>query len=593
MMSGKTGTAASRWWPDALAGAMALVIAAPVLSSGYVLSYDAIATPRQWLVPDALGLGDVAPRAVPADAVVAVLTFVLDGAIVQKALLVGLLILAGAGAWRLLPSTSTPARCVAAIAFVWNPWVAERLVIGHWWLLLGYALLPWAVRLAWRVVSAGAGWPDLARLCLAVAAGSLVPTAGVLLAVTVTAVVAVEAVAGRRSRVGAASVVWAWVVQLPWVLPALVTQGSWVQASALPGVEAFAIRAENAAGVAAAALGLGGIWNSEVVPESRLLWTAAAGAAFALIGAVYGWAPAQRAIGRSRMAALGGLALLGFLVAALTATAPGRRLLATLVDLAPGAGLLRDGHKWLAWWSLLLAVLVGFAAERLRVQAARWGAGAAVVALALLAPVVVLPDLAWGVAGRLRPVDYPADYVAVRSLLEVDAPGEVLSLPWSAFRAYEWNAGRTSLDPLPRWLTRPVVVDDALVVGGSDTPGESRRAAEVGAALASGVRAVEALPPLGVRWVVVALDTRGPEVPSGFLAGAEQVYAGDSLVLYDVGEGRAPRLWPAGTAAVVAVDLGLLAVVLGLALALFARTAARLVRSGSTSQAGGSQEPRT
>ena len=320
--SGGAGTTTSRWWPDALSVVMALVIAAPVLSSGYVLSYDAIATPRQWLVPEALGLGDVAPRAVPADAVVAVLTLVLDGAFVQKALLVVLLILAGTGAWRLLPSTSTSARCVAAVAYVWNPWVAERLVIGHWWLALGYALLPWAVRLTWRVASPGAGWPDLARLCVVVAAGSLVPTAGVLLAVTVTALMAVEAAAGRRSRWAAASVLWAWVVQLPWVLPALVTQGSWLQATTLPGVEAFAVRAENAAGVGATLLGLGGIWNSEVVPESRLLWTATAGAALAVAGAAYGWAPAQRAVGRGRLAALGGLALVGVLGAVLTATPP-------------------------------------------------------------------------------------------------------------------------------------------------------------------------------------------------------------------------------------------------------------------------------
>jgi hypothetical protein len=297
-------------------------------------------------------------------------------------------------------------------------------------------------------------------------------------------------------------------------------------------------------------------------------------------------------VGRSRLAALSALALVGVLGAVLTATPLGRELVAALIDLLPGAGLLRDGHKWLAWTALLLSVLVGFATERLRAMAARWRAGAAAVALALLAPVVLLPDLAWGVAGRLLPVDYPADYAAVRSAVETGARGEVVSLPWSGFRAFEWNGGRTSLDPMPRWLPTPTVVDDELTVGGSVVPGESRQAAAVGAALASGEPAVRTLPSLGIRWVVVALDSPGPAIPDGFLAGAKTVFEGDSLVLYDLGPGRAGRWWPAGTAAVVAVDLALLTLAVGLGVALFARTAARLVRSGPASQAGGHRNTR-
>ncbi len=412
------------------------------------------------------------------------------------------------------------------------------------------------------------------------------------MAVTVTVVVAFEAAAGRRSRLGGLAVLGAWAAQLPWMLPAVLTQGSWLAADALPGVEAFAVRAENPAGVAVTILGLGGIWNSEVVPDSRLLGTAVIGTAFALAGAAYGWRPAWQALGRSRMAALAVLAGLGLLVAATTATAPGRELLAALIDSVPGAGLLRDGHKWLAWWALLLAVLVGFAVDRLQARAARWGAAGAAVALALIAPLVVLPDLAWGVAGRLQPVAYPADYEAVREEVSTAAAGDVLSLPWSGFRAYDWNGGRTSLDPLPRWLPRPVVVDDELIVDGSTVPGESRRAAAVGAALATGTRAVDALPALGIRWVVVALDSRGPAVPPGFLVGAEQRYEGASLALYDVGPGEPSPRWPAGTLAVVCIDLAILLAALGLTLALFARRARGLVRSGATGQAGGSLESR-
>ena len=40
------------------------------------------------------------------------------------------------------------ARLAAGVCYTWNPFVAERLIIGQWALLLGYAGLPWALRAA-------------------------------------------------------------------------------------------------------------------------------------------------------------------------------------------------------------------------------------------------------------------------------------------------------------------------------------------------------------------------------------------------------------------------------------------------------------
>jgi hypothetical protein len=145
---------------------------------------------------------------------------------------------------------------------------------------------------------------------------------------------------------------------------------------------------------------------------------------------------------------------------------------------------------------------------------------------------------------------------------------------------------------MPRWLDRPVVVDDALTVGGAVVPGESAQAAAVGAALSSGARAVDVLPPLGIRWVVVALDTAGPPVPPGLLAGAEPRFSGPSLALYDVGPADQAPWWPPGAWAVVGVDLVLLLTAGGLTAALFARRAGRLVRFPVAGQAGRPWESR-
>ena len=51
----------------------------------------------------------------------------------------------------------------AVIGALWNPYVGERLVVGHWTVLLGYAVLPWL----WRAV-----------LCLRAGGGSIRSVAG-------------------------------------------------------------------------------------------------------------------------------------------------------------------------------------------------------------------------------------------------------------------------------------------------------------------------------------------------------------------------------------------------------------------------------
>ena len=109
-------------------------------------------------------------------------------------------------------------------------------------------------------------------------------------------------------------------------------------------------------------------------------------------------------------------------------------------------------------------------------------------------------------------------------------------LPWQAFRKFSWNAGRTLLDPAPRFLDRTTVVDDVLVVGSEAVAGEDRRATAVDAALRSGQPVRTSLPPLGVGWVLVERGTPGVVDPD-LLAGATVAYSGPDLVLYRLGDG--------------------------------------------------------
>ena len=62
-----------------------------------------------------------------------------------RVLLVLTLLLAGWGTLRLTAGLGTTARLAASGFAVWNPFVVERMSLGQWALVLGYAVLPWVL----------------------------------------------------------------------------------------------------------------------------------------------------------------------------------------------------------------------------------------------------------------------------------------------------------------------------------------------------------------------------------------------------------------------------------------------------------------
>ncbi len=157
---------------------------APLISPGYLLLRDAVSTPRSYLSDSALGLAS-APRATPQDFAVALASHCVDGGIVVKALLVAGLWLAGWGAARLvamvLPEAGASGQFVAITLAIWNPYVGERLLQGHWSLLLGYGCLPWVATTVLTLRSESTG---LFGLTFWIALAGLTPT-GLILAATV------------------------------------------------------------------------------------------------------------------------------------------------------------------------------------------------------------------------------------------------------------------------------------------------------------------------------------------------------------------------------------------------------------------------
>jgi hypothetical protein len=507
---------------------LAVVVLAPLLAPGYVLHLDMVFVPHQSLLPWNLGIGGGLPRSVPQDAIVALIAGPLPGQLLQKAVLLATFVLAGVGAGRLAGKTLV-LQLPAASLYVWSAYMAGRLLMGHWALLWAYALLPWAV-LAARHARRTGRWAPVAVVA---AAGALVPTGGIVLAV---AAVPLAVGFGSRMRNGSRWLLLGTVVLLnaPWWLPAI--RSPVTGASDPLGLLVFGARADGTGGVLLSLMAGGGVWNSLATLGSRTTWFAAAGTVVIVVLAVLGWRPARKVAG-PEIAWMTVLGVTGLAWAWLTGVAADQTWAQSVVTGLPGGGLLRDGQKWTVFWVLLLAICAPHGLAWLTRSAPRALALFLSGALALT-PLAVMPDFAWGGFGRLKAATYPAAWNQLRQYVAEDGRhGDVLSLPWTAFRAYAWNHGDVVLDPMPRYLTTtvvwndqlPVTVDDRLVEVGGDDP----RAAAVSQAIQRGEALVPALQALGVRWVVEQTDQ--PQLPfSADLTGTEEVWTGEDLRLLEV-----------------------------------------------------------
>ena len=228
--------AASSVLPYAWSVLLALVLLGPALGRGFVLSYDMVWVPDLALTRDALGVGSGLPRAVPSDAVVAVLDQLVPGVLLQKVVLLGVLVGAGTGVLRLVPDLPVAARLVAVTAVQWNPFVAERLVMGHWPVLVTYAVLPWIV----VVARSGSGRrPVPGPLWLLVPLASLSASGGLAAAVLVLATCRPRRPRGWASVLGLLA-----AANAPWLVSGLLHAGAATTDAA--GGAAFALAGEGA-----------------------------------------------------------------------------------------------------------------------------------------------------------------------------------------------------------------------------------------------------------------------------------------------------------------------------------------------------------
>ena len=536
------------WWP-ALAGLLlGLLALGPALARGFVLSYDMVFVPDPPFSSALLGLTGGPARPVPSDAVVAVAALIIPADLLQKLILLAIFVLSCSGAaalladcWRARLGTRPPLlACLSAgVFYAWNPYVAERLVMGQWAMLLGYAGLPWVLRL----LCAGPVRIGRARLALALLPAAIGGFAGMAITALAAAPPALArgVSGGQRARRLAVVLAACALLSLPWIIPSLIEP---VRADPA-AVNLFAAGADTPFGALGSLLLLSGIWNAQAIPVG---YGGVAAVCWLLVVAAAGVGYLVRARPMRLCPGLGPAGLIGLAVAALGVTSPGRAALRELISAWAGFAVLRDGQQYVAALALVEAIGLGagvaWVLRDVGAGADARRARAALAALAVLAPVLLLPGLAWGAAGRLHAVQYPADWMAARQLIDSDPrPGTVLLLPWAQYRRYPWNGGEAVFDPWSRLLARDVIENDALTVGNQTVGQESAATIRMNRLIGQPGPLTGRLQAAGVRYVVIAAGPLLGAPPAGLAAaarlpGARLLMDSRDLVVFLLGEGR-------------------------------------------------------
>jgi hypothetical protein len=506
-----------------LAALVALVVTAVVcgrsLGRGLYLYRDFVTVPEPAWSPATWGDGP-APRAVPLDAVMTALSGAVSTGVQQQAMLTGAVFLAGLGIAVLLRRWGLAAMVTGAVLAMWNPYVAERLLVGQPPTLLAYSMTPWLLAV---VLSRFAGAKALLVVAVLGLPAALTPW-GALVAGGVVLSSSLLSPHRRRAGwlLGCALVAIAWC--LPWVVPALAHS---VGGADPDGARAFALAADSPLGVLGSALTLGGIWAPGAQLASRDAGATVFASCLILAAAAVGVVALHR--GRSRPTLILGLAWLVPPVAAwLLSTGPGLSVFAHLQGV-PGVAIGRDTHRWLGLSALAVAVRVGVGVGQLSrwlqqrtkptetptgaPPPARLVSGAAVVVVASLA-VLSAPDLPKAVHTAYRPITMPADWDAtVRAAAEAAGDGTVAVLPWQPFRSVSWAGEGSFLDPLPRALPGRVLTAHELTVVRDDQPITVDDDASGYAAWRAGQLDVADLRGRGVTAVVVWKGTPGRVSP--------------------------------------------------------------------------------
>ncbi|MBW4078344.1 MAG: hypothetical protein HIU84_07525 [Acidobacteria bacterium] len=452
-----------------------------------------------------------------------------------------------------LAGRSRWSRLAAGALYAVNPFVFNRVFVGHVPLLIGYALLPFATVAALASIASPARRWIVPALWWAVLT-ALSPHFAWIFGVVVVGVVIVAAfsrehrmrrIAGWFATVVVAFALMSAYIYLPYTVTNLPTRvGS-------ASLSLYSTTPDPHLGLFANVIGLYGFWRTGPGPELPkeiiagwpfFMLTILLVVGFGASGGLRRNVPRDgrttnenvpkgllrdpsdvgghsERVNRSVLDSLQSRRrLLAFLLLfigvtgyflALGSQGPTGGLFSWAYNHVPFFAVMREPEKFLMLLALTYAVSFGWGIERLSKidfssSKAVHFAVAAMLGIAL--PLSYTPNIFNGLAGQIAPSTLPSSYQRANTLMG-NGPGNILYLPWHLYMAYPFTNNRVVANVGTTSFSRDVIAGDNVESGGVTTQSTSPRSAYL-QELFKNARNIEdfgaLVAPLGVRYVVLA-----------------------------------------------------------------------------------------
>jgi hypothetical protein len=515
--------------PLLLGVVLAVLVCYPFVG-GRLLLLDFVSGPHQSVLPaTAFGLDGGLTGGVP----FAIGSGLLDRLLGQAGSVVPVAVffpLATTGAARIVRTAVLPARLGAGLFYAVNPFVFDRLYAGQLGVLLGYALLPFAVT---ALLDAAAEPHRIGRAACWAAATVMMSEHFAWILVPVTAAIAVTRPHRLRAslRLGAAALGAAAISAYLLVPPLLLGVGP---AGAPAQLAAYRTQGDPRVGLFANVAGLYGFFRPGPVEPKNVFsgWPALLAALLVVVAVGYVAVLRDAAHRRDGLAVLGA-GIAGYFLA-LGSQGPTGGLFNFAYEHVPGFVIMREPDKFAVLVALAYAYGFGHGIAWLTTWSRGKLAWAAPAALAIALPLAYTPNLLGGLGGQVTASRVPASWSAAS---RIAGPDTVLFLPWHEYFQTPFTGHRVIANPAAAYF------DGAVITSQNPGPGYAFAAEDPEHVFldkllgppADSRRTRAALAGLGVRFIALAKVADWRDYASvGLEPGIRLVYSSPSLDLYSV-----------------------------------------------------------
>lgn len=443
-----TGLEAST--PLILGVTLAVLVCYPFVG-GRLLLLDFVSGPHEPLLPAAAyGLDGGLTGGVP----LTIGFHLLDGLLGQAGSIVPAVVffpLATTGGARLVRAAPLLARLGAGLFYAVNPFVFDRLYAGQFGVLLGYALLPFAV--AALLVAAREPYRIGRAACWA---GATVMMSEHFAWILVPVAAAIVLTRPRRwlasLRLGAVAL-GAAAISAYLMVPPLLAGVS--PAGPLTQLSAYRTQSDPRVGLMVNVAGLYGFFRPGPIEPKDLFsrWPAILAALMLIVAA--GYVAVLRDAGRRRDSlAILAAGVVGYFLA-LGSQGPTGGLFRFAYEHVPGFVMMREPEKFSVLVALAYAYGFGWGIAWLTAGSRQKAARLVPAALAFALPFAYTPNLLGGLGGQVKASEVPSSWA---SAAHVTGSATVLFLPWDEYLPTPFTGHRTIANPAASYFAGTVLV---------------------------------------------------------------------------------------------------------------------------------------